>query len=82
MNSETKSKPCPYCTGDPVDFADDAGYEMTIFWKGVGEPVIRVNEYPYSVPLSVLWWPCRDSGQQPIRPRDLLRGLPVLRRAV
>lgn len=49
MNPETKSKPCPYCTGDPVDFADDAGYEMTIFWKGVGEPVIRVNEYPYSV---------------------------------
>lgn len=22
MNPETKSKPCPYCTGDPVDFAD------------------------------------------------------------
>lgn len=49
MNPDTKSKPCPYCTGDPVDFADDAGYEMTIFWKGVGEPVIRCNEYPYSV---------------------------------
>ena len=31
MNPETKSKPCPYCTGDPVDFADDADYEMTIF---------------------------------------------------
>lgn len=49
MNSETKSKQCPFCTGEPVDFADDAGYEMTIFWKGVGEPVIRCNEYPYSV---------------------------------
>lgn len=49
MTSETKSKQCPFCTGDPVDFADDAGYEMTIFWKGVGEPVIRCNEYPYSV---------------------------------
>lgn len=49
MDHESKSKPCPFCTGEPVDFADDADYEMTIFWKGVGEPVIRCNEYPYSV---------------------------------
>lgn len=24
-------KPCPFCTGEPVDFADDADYEIEAF---------------------------------------------------
>lgn len=42
----------------------------------------RTNERAEAQKMPVLRRACRDSGQQPIRPRHLLRGLPVLRCAV